>query len=108
MSYYADYRSQMGIDIDGEAEIVAKDVKAGKKANEVSNGRQDVDFDTVAKTRKTNRQHGKASRELPTNTIEHKESDIIELSKDNELSNAIAGTRGAEKYKKLPNTYEMY
>ena len=54
-----------GIDVDGEAEIVAKDVKAGKKANEVSYGRQDVDFDTVAKTRKTNRQHGKASRELP-------------------------------------------
>ena len=55
-----------GIDVENEAEIVAEDVKAGKKANEVSYGRQDVDFDTLAKTRKTNRQHGKASRELDT------------------------------------------
>ena len=53
-----------GIDVDNEADIVAEDVKAGRKANEVSYGRQDVDFDDVAKSRKTNRQHGKASREL--------------------------------------------
>jgi hypothetical protein len=55
-----------GIDVDGEAEIVAEDVKAGKKANEVGYGRQDINFDDVAKSRKTNRQHGKASRELDT------------------------------------------
>jgi hypothetical protein len=47
-----------GIDVDGEAEIVAQDVKAGKKANEVSYGRQDINYDDLAKGRKTNRQHG--------------------------------------------------
>lgn len=53
-----------GIDVDGEAEIVASDVLAGKKANEVDYGRQDVDYDALKKSRKDNRTHGKASREL--------------------------------------------
>ena len=53
-----------GIDVDGEADIVAEDVRAGKRANEVGYGRQDVNFEDVAKGRKTNREHGKASREL--------------------------------------------
>lgn len=53
-----------GIDVDGEADIVAEDVRAGKRANEVSYGRQDVNFDDVAKSRKVNREHGKASQEL--------------------------------------------
>ena len=55
-----------GIDVDGEADIVAEDVRAGKRANEVGYGRQDVNFEDVAKGRKTNREHGKASRELDT------------------------------------------
>ena len=55
-----------GIDVDNEADIVASDVRAGKKANEVDYGRQDISFDDVAKSRKTNRQHGKASMELDT------------------------------------------
>jgi hypothetical protein len=55
-----------GIDVDAEADIVAEDVKAGKKANEVKYGRQDIDYEAVSKTRKTSRQHGKASRELDT------------------------------------------
>lgn len=53
-----------GIDVDGEADIVAEDVRAGRRANEVGYGRQDVNFEDVAKGRKTNREHGKASREL--------------------------------------------
>ena len=53
-----------GIDVDGEAEIVAEDVRAGRKANEVSYGRQDINFEDIAKGRKTNREHGHASREL--------------------------------------------
>jgi hypothetical protein len=53
-----------GIDVDGEADIVAEDVKAGKKANEVGYGRQDISFEDVSKSRKTNRQHGKASMEV--------------------------------------------
>ena len=57
-----------GIDVDGEAEIVASDVLAGKKANEVDYGRQDVDFDALRKSRKENRQHGNASRENYTGT----------------------------------------
>lgn len=48
-----------GIDVDGEAEIVAEDVKAGKKANEVDYGRQDIRFEDVAKGRKTTRYHGR-------------------------------------------------
>lgn len=53
-----------GIDVDAEADIVASDVLAGKKANEVNYGRQDVNFEDIAKGRKTNRQHGKASAEM--------------------------------------------
>ena len=55
-----------GIDVDGEADIVAEDVRAGKRANEVGYGRQDVNFEDVAKGRRVNREHGKASRELDT------------------------------------------
>ena len=55
-----------GIDVDGEADIVAEDVRAGKRANEVGYGRQDINFEDVAKGRKVNREHGKASRELDT------------------------------------------
>ena len=53
-----------GIDVDNEADIVAEDVRAGKKANEVSYGRQDVDFENLPKTRRDNRTHGKASQDL--------------------------------------------
>ena len=53
-----------GIDVDGEADIVAEDVRAGRRANEVGYGRQDVNFEDVAKGRRVNREHGKASREL--------------------------------------------
>lgn len=55
-----------GIDVDGEADIVAEDVRAGKRANEVGYGRQDINFEDVAKGRRVNREHGKASRELDT------------------------------------------
>lgn len=47
-----------GIDVDGEAELVAADVRAGKKANEVSYGRQDLDPDQLMAQRKGNRTHG--------------------------------------------------
>ena len=53
-----------GIDVDGEADIVAEDVRAGRRANEVGYGRQDINFEDIAKGRKSNREHGKASREL--------------------------------------------
>ena len=51
-----------GIDVDAEAKIVAEDVLAGKKANEVAYGRQDgfVPEALLAK-RKTNRTHGRMS-----------------------------------------------
>lgn len=47
-----------GIDVDAEAEIVAQDIRAGKKANEVEYGRQDVDYEQIAKGRKSQRAHG--------------------------------------------------
>lgn len=51
-----------GVDVDAEARAVADDVLAGKRANEVSYGRQDgfVPEDLIA-SRKTNRQHGRMS-----------------------------------------------
>ena len=48
-----------GIDVDGEAEIVASDIRAGKKANEVSYGRQDLNYSDVQKSRKALREHGR-------------------------------------------------
>ena len=52
------YRS--GVDVDAEASIVAQDVLAGKKANEVSYGRQDgFNPESLLAGRKNNRMHGK-------------------------------------------------
>lgn len=65
-----------GIDVDSEADIVAEDVKAGKKANEVGYGRQDVSFDDVAKSRKMNRQHGKASAEVSDEFVSPTEGNV--------------------------------
>lgn len=48
-----------GIDVGSEAETVAQDVLAGKKANEVSYGRQDLDAEGIQKGRKSNREHGR-------------------------------------------------
>ena len=53
-----------GIDVDGEADIVAEDVRAGKKANEVEYGRQDISYEDIQKKRKQNREHGHASFDL--------------------------------------------
>ena len=90
MLFFACDNSDLSFDANGEAEIVANDVKAGKKANEVSYGRQDVDFDTVAKTRKTNRQHGKASRELPVDKYTLKEYNSSEMfTETNEFMQAV-------------------
>ena len=47
-----------GIDVDAEAEIVVQDIRAGKKANEVEYGRQDVDYEQISKGRKNQRVHG--------------------------------------------------
>lgn len=89
-----------GIDVDGEADIVASDVLSGKKANEVSYGRQDVSFEDIAKGRKTNRTHGKASRELD---IEGDSAvDTKPLSNRELLANALLDTVQNEvEYKKL-------
>jgi hypothetical protein len=48
-----------GIDVDAEAEIVASDVRSGKKANEVSYGRQDIDTEGIQRGRRRNREHGR-------------------------------------------------
>lgn len=74
-----------GIDVDNEADIVASDVKAGKKANEVSYGRQDVTFEDIAKSRKTNREHG-TRYALPTtdslgNTLTEAQQEFFQDSK---------------------------
>jgi hypothetical protein len=57
-----------GIDVDGEAEIVASDIRAGKKANEVDYGRQDQrgnptpSPEAIMAQRKTKRSHGENVR----------------------------------------------
>jgi hypothetical protein len=48
-----------GIDVEAEVEAVAQDVLAGKKANEVSYGRQDIDAEGIQRGRKSNREHGR-------------------------------------------------
>jgi hypothetical protein len=46
-----------GISLDAEVETVAQDIIEGKKANEVEYGRQDIDLESLAKSRKTVRKH---------------------------------------------------
>lgn len=67
-----------GIDVDGEADIVAEDVRAGKRANEVDYGRQDVDFDSLKKSRKDNRTHGRASQDLFEEFDEDVDAEVVE------------------------------
>ena len=59
-----------GVDVDAEAKMVAEDVLAGKKANEVDYGRQDgfVPEELIA-NRKTNRQHGRLSLSEGTESV---------------------------------------
>lgn len=80
-----------GIDVDAEAEIVARDIRAGKKANEVEYGRQDVDYEQISKGRKSQRVHGERLA-LP-------EDDIIDLNEDEYLKSAVKGIYGSSKYK---------
>lgn len=69
--YYGGWYHE-GVNVDAEASAVAEDVKSGKKANEVSYGRQDISNAMNAK-RTQNRKHGEIRFELP-NTIE---SDVL-------------------------------
>lgn len=69
--YYGGWYHE-GVNVDAEASAVAEDVKSGKKANEVSYGRQDISNAMNAK-RTQNRKHGEVRFELP-NTIE---SDVL-------------------------------
>lgn len=55
-----------GVDVAAEVQTVANDVLAGKKANEVDYGRQDLDVEALKKSRKTNRQHGQFSLDVPS------------------------------------------
>ena len=74
-----------GVDVDAEAKTVARDVLAGKKANEVEYGRQDgfVPEDLVA-SRKSNRTHGKASGVQ----LSEKDTEYLELAKNPEKNEA--------------------
>lgn len=61
--YYGGWYHE-GVNVDAEASAVAEDVKSGKKANEVSYGRQDISNAMNAK-RTQNRKHGEIRFELP-------------------------------------------
>lgn len=61
--YYGGWYHE-GVNVDAEASAVAEDVKSGKKANEVSYGRQDISNAMNAK-RTQNRKHGEVRFELP-------------------------------------------
>ena len=91
-----------GIDVDAEAEIVARDIRAGKKANEVEYGRQDVDYEQIAKGRKSQRVHGERFA-LPEDGAYVKPENVINLSDDNELTHLINGLTGSKKYKLIQN-----
>lgn len=69
----------------GSPQVVATDVRAGKKANEVDYGRQDVDFDALRKSRKENRQHGKASRDFWYPKLTKAEWDLLNRRLGKEL-----------------------
>lgn len=60
--YYGGWYHE-GVNVDAEASAVAEDVKSGKKANEVSYGRQDISNAMNAK-RTQNRRHGEIRFEL--------------------------------------------
>lgn len=60
--YYGGWYHE-GVNVDAEASAVAEDVKSGKKANEVSYGRQDISNAMNAK-RTQNRKHGEIRFEL--------------------------------------------
>ena len=66
-----------GVDVDAEAKIVAEDVLAGKKANEVDYGRQDGYIpEKIISKRKTHRTHGKYSLSDPNETPKRKYGEI--------------------------------
>lgn len=51
---------KQGVNVDAEADAVAKDVAEGKKANEVDYGRQDIDTEALMKQRNAVRKHSRA------------------------------------------------
>lgn len=82
--YYGGWYHE-GVNVDVEASAVAEDVKSGKKANEVSYGRQDISNAMNAK-RTQNRKHGEIRFELPSkdsngNTLSSKQRDYFKESK---------------------------
>lgn len=67
-----------GIDVDAEAEAVASDIRAGKRANEVSYGRQDIDVTKSAESRKKNRTHGRRFALAFDEAIDQLENDALD------------------------------
>ena len=61
-----------GVDVDAEARAVAQDVLAGKQANEVPYGRQDVDAESLMTSRRVNRSHG----------VKRSVSEVVEEAKE--------------------------
>jgi hypothetical protein len=86
-----------GIDVDGEAEIVAQDVKAGKKANEVSYGRQDIDAEGIQRGRRSNREHGRRFA-LPYDDILDTESVIFRSEQAKLTSNTAPSSNPDTRY----------
>ena len=84
-----------GIDVESEAETVAQDVLAGKKANEVSYGRQDIDAEGIQRGRKSNREHGRrfalqiGDTEVSTTGRYQLETDTETLLRDISEQNSI-------------------
>ena len=64
--YYGGWYHE-GVNVDAEASAVAEDVKSGKKANEVSYGRQDI-LNAMNAKRTQNRKHGEIRFELNSGT----------------------------------------
>lgn len=86
--YYGGWYHE-GVNVDAEASAVAEDVKSGKKANEVSYGRQDISNAMNAK-RTQNRKHGEVRFELPS-----KDSNGNTLSSNSKEDISIAKLKGS-------------
>ena len=84
-----------GVDVESEAETVAQDVLAGRKANEVSYGRQDIDAEGIQRGRKSNREHGRrfalqiGDTEVSTTGRYQLETDTETLLRDISEQNSI-------------------
>ncbi len=89
-----------GVDVESEAKVVAEDVRAGKKANEVEYGRQDgYNPEEIAANRKKNRGH-EGDKKYALQGVDKLDAEYLELAKDPKKNEARLREMIAEAAKK--------